>query len=98
MLATQASVFNKECDIYAPEYRQATFAAISQDLGANSSQALEVAYTDVKKAFTYFLENYSNGKSFFLASHSQGSLHAQRLLSEPEFKSFFSKQLSLIHI
>ena len=44
MLATQASVFNKECDIYAPEYRQATFAAIAQDLGANSSQALEVAY------------------------------------------------------
>jgi len=93
MLATQASVFNQECNIYAPEYRQATFAAISQDLGANSSQALEVAYSDIKKAFTYFLENYSNGKSFFLASHSQGSLHAQRLLSEPEFKNFFSKKL-----
>lgn len=93
MLATQASVFNEKCNIYAPEYRQATFAAISQDLGDDSSQALELAYSDVKKAFTYFLDNYSNGKSFFLASHSQGSLHAQRLLSEPEFKNFFSKQL-----
>ena len=93
MLATQATVFNKECNIYAPEYRQATFAAISQNLGSNSSQALDLAYLDVKEAFRNFLENYSDGKPFFLASHSQGSLHAQRLLTEIEFKKVFSKQL-----
>ncbi|MDC3098124.1 DUF3089 domain-containing protein [Gammaproteobacteria bacterium] len=93
MLATQATVFNKECNIYAPEYRQATFAAISQNLGRNSSQALDLAYLDVKEAFRNFLENYSDGKPFFLASHSQGSLHAQRLLTEIEFKKVYSKQL-----
>ena len=48
MLATQASVFNNCSNIYAPEYRQATFAAISQDQGENSIQALELAYKDVK--------------------------------------------------
>ena len=93
MLATQATVFNKECNIYAPEYRQATFAAISQNLGRNSSQALDLAYLDVKAAFRYFLENHSDDKPFFLASHSQGSLHAQRLLIEKEFKKVFSNQL-----
>ena len=93
MLATQATVFNNECNIYAPEYRQATFAAISQNLGSNSSQALDLAYLDVKEAFRYFLENHSEDKPFFLASHSQGSLHAQRLLTEKEFKAVFSKQL-----
>ena len=93
MLATQATVFNKECNIYAPEYRQATFAAISQNLGSNSSQALDLAYLDVKEAFRYFLKKHSDGKPFFLASHSQGSLHAQRLLTEIEFKKVFSKQL-----
>ena len=93
MLATQATVFNNECNIYAPEYRQATFAAISQNLGSNSSQALDLAYFDVKEAFRYFLENHSEDKPFFLASHSQGSLHAQRLLTEKEFKEVFSKQL-----
>ena len=43
MLATQASVFNKTCNIYAPEYRQATFAAIAQNLEEDSMQALELA-------------------------------------------------------
>ena len=98
MLATQATVFNNECNIYAPEYRQATFAAISQNLGSNSSQALDLAYLDVKEAFRYFLENHSEDKPFFLASHSQGSLHAQRLLTEKEFKAVFSKQLISQHI
>ena len=93
MLATQATVFNEVCNIFAPEYRQATFAAISQDLGEDSTNALELAYIDVKNAFKIFLDKHSGKKPFFLASHSQGSLHAQRLLCEPEFKTIFSKQL-----
>ena len=93
MLATQASAFNDCANIYAPEYRQATFAAISQNLGENSSQALELAYEDVKESFSIFLNNFSNDKPFFLAAHSQGSLHAQRLLSEHCFKDFFKEKL-----
>ena len=59
MLATQASVFNKRCNIYAPEYRQATFAAIAQNLGEDSVKALELAYEDVKAAFKLFLDVHS---------------------------------------
>ena len=93
MLATQASVFNKTCNIYAPEYRQATFAAIAQNLGEDSMQALELAYEDVKAAFKLFLDSHSNGKPFFIASHSQGALHAQRLFSERIFKEALSTRL-----
>ena len=93
MLATQASAFNNCSNVYAPEYRQATFAAISQDHGSNSMQALEIAYQDVKLAFEKFINDFSNGKPFFLAAHSQGALHAQRLLSEHCFKNFFKEKL-----
>ena len=93
MLATQASAFNNCSNIYAPEYRQATFAAISQDQGKNSMQALELAYNDVKVAFEKFINDFSNDKPFFLAAHSQGALHAQRLLSENCFKDFFREKL-----
>ena len=93
MLATQASVFNKRCNIYAPEYRQATFAAIAQNLGEDSVKALELAYEDVKAAFKLFLDVHSKGKRFFIASHSQGALHAQRLISERIFKEALSTKL-----
>ena len=50
MLATQASVFSKITNIYAPVYRQATFAAISTNQKNNSALSLELAYQDVKKS------------------------------------------------
>ena len=43
----------------------------------------------LKKHLDISLENHSEDKPFFLASHSQGSLHAQRLLTEKEFKAVF---------
>ena len=55
MLATQASAFNGICQIYAPQYRQATFAAISTNQHESSINSLELAYSDVKNAFEYFL-------------------------------------------
>ena len=39
-------------------------------------------YQDVKKAFEYFIKNYSNGRPFIIASHSQGTHHSIRLLAE----------------
>ena len=41
-----------------------------------------LAYQDVKRAFQFYLENYNQGKPIIIASHSQGSLHAKRLLHE----------------
>ena len=93
MLSSQASAFYESCNIYAPEYRQATFAAISQNNESNSQQSLEVAYSDIKKAFRFFLTNFSKGKPFIIASHSQGSLHGQRLFHEEEFKKDFNERL-----
>ena len=81
VMRDQASVFNQCCRIYAPRYRQATLYSF-QDKSGSGEKALGLAYADVKSAFLYFLKNYSIGRPFIIASHSQGSRHADRLLRE----------------
>ena len=77
----QASVFN-ECRVYAPRYRQAHIRAyFSSDTIANK-KAFELAYEDIKTSFQYYLDHFNNGRPIIIASHSQGSTHAQRLLKE----------------
>ena len=78
----QASVFNESCKVYAPRYRQAALHNFFTKNNEKSEQAFDVAYQDVKDAFEYYLKNYNNGKPIIIAGHSQGSMHAQRLLRE----------------
>ncbi len=77
----QAAAFNQCCYVYAPHYRQATLWAF-MDEGQDGGEALKLAYSDVRRAFAYFLRYYNRGRPFILASHSQGSLHGMRLLAE----------------
>ncbi|MDH3624529.1 MAG: DUF3089 domain-containing protein [Myxococcales bacterium] len=77
----QASVFNDGCRIVAPRYRQATFYSFLR--GTKSGRAaLELAYTDVLDAFEHYLRHWNQGRPFFIGSHSQGTVHAMRLLKE----------------
>ena len=43
---------------------------------------LNKLYADIKKAFQCYLDHWNKGRPFFIASHSQGSQHAVRLISE----------------
>ena len=79
MLGNQASVFNDSCNIYAPEYRQATYYSFFANDG-NGTKALDLAYTDVVKSFNYFIENFNNDRPFIIMGHSQGAIHAHRLI------------------
>jgi hypothetical protein len=77
----QASVFNEKCRVFAPRYRQAHLKAFY--IPANESAGyFETAYGDVKTSFEYYLKNYNNGRPIIIASHSQGTKHAARLLKE----------------
>lgn len=78
----QASVFNGSCKIYAPRYRQAHISAFySTDLNSRT-QSLALAYSDVKTSFQYYLDHYNHGRPFIIASHSQGTKHAQKLIRQ----------------
>jgi hypothetical protein len=76
----QASVFNASCQVYAPRYRQSIIKAFYDK--ENGPKSLALAYEDVKKAFQYYLDHYNHGRPFIIASHSQGTYHARRLLQE----------------
>lgn len=79
----QASIFNGAGKIYAPRYRQANLKCFyDYHNSPESKQALDLAYEDVKTAFQYYIQHYNQGRPFIIASHSQGSMHAARLISE----------------
>ncbi len=80
----QASVFNESCRVYAPRYRQAIVDVFYEDKSTpdDSRKALEFAYSDVKRAFQYYIEHYNKGRPIIIAAHSQGSFHARKLLQE----------------
>ena len=80
MLGNQASAFNGACNIYAPEYRQATYYSFF-DKDKNGRKALDLAYKDIETAFDYFIEELNQNRPFIIAAHSQGALLAQRLLN-----------------
>lgn len=77
----QASVFSGCCAVYAPRYRQFTFSAIF-DHDKSSRAAEDLAYSDVKRAFEYYIAHYNHGRPFIIASHSQGSRMATRLIPD----------------
>ena len=91
ILRYQASVYDGCCEVYAPRYRQATFYSFMDDNG-NGEQALDVAYGDTARAFDDFLSRKGD-RPFILASHSQGSLHAARLLREKIAGTALQQQL-----
>lgn len=81
----QASVFNQAGRVFAPRYRQANLQAyfpITSSDTAEAIAAFELAYQDIKTAFNYYLQHYNNNRPIIIASHSQGTTHAKRLLKE----------------
>lgn len=93
----QASVFNEKCRVFAPRYRQAHIRCFYTTT-AESEKAFEIAYADVKAAFEFYLKNYNHNRPIIIASHSQGTKHAGRLLKEFFENKASQKQLVCAYI
>jgi len=81
LLPAQAGAFRGGGPVYAPRYRQATlFAdAVSSE---ETSQALDLAYSDVLRAFDHYMEVDNRGRGVIIAGVGQGAKHAARLLRD----------------
>jgi hypothetical protein len=77
----QASVFNADTRVFAPRYRQAHLGMYYYKDTARALQAFDTAYSDIRRAFMYYLSQ-NPGRPIIIASHSQGTTHAIRLLKE----------------
>ena len=94
----QASAFNESARVFAPRYRQAHINMYKEPDSLIRAAAFEIAYQDVKEAFTYYLKNENNGSPIVIASHSQGTTHTKRLLKELFDGKELSKQLVCAYI
>src|ERR1043165_7712169 len=43
---------------------------------------MALAFSDVCNAFEYYIAHYNKGRPFIIASHSQGTWHAEELLKK----------------
>lgn len=94
----QASVFNGSCRVFAPRYRQVNMEVFYKMGTPEATAAFDLAYSDVKAAFLYYLQNENKNRPIVIASHSQGTLHAIRLLKEFFDGKTLQKQLICAYI
>ena len=80
VVARQASAFTGCCRVFAPRYRAASYSVFADP--AKQKAAFALAYTDIERAFDYFLEHHAKGRPFIIAGHSQGAFHAATLLEK----------------
>lgn len=78
----QASVFNASARVFAPRYRQGHIQQFYAIDTMRSRQAFELAYSDIRAAFQYYLEHENNNRPIIIAGHSQGGLMCGLLLKE----------------
>ena len=78
----QASAWLNAGNLYVPFYRQAHYRIFLNPFSKEGEAAWEVAYQDIKNAFQFYVRHYNKGRPIIIASHSQGSMHAKRLIKE----------------
>jgi DUF3089 family protein len=75
----QVGRFNNLCRIFAPHYRQESFATFGTSADA---AARDFAYADVLDAWRIYLKYYNGGRNVVVMGHSQGSFMTSRLVAE----------------
>jgi hypothetical protein len=88
----QLSAFNGCCRLYAPHYRQSSLAGLG-----HSIPAVELAYSDVARAFRYYIVHENHGRPFIIASHSQGTIHAVQLVQQEILGTPLQKRLVAVY-
>lgn len=80
-LNMQRGIYDADCRMYAPYYRQATLADYTLPT-QEAAPYFDLAYSDVRAAFMHYMQHENNGRPFVLAGFSQGAEMCLRLLKE----------------
>jgi hypothetical protein len=73
----QASRYSQRCRVFAPVYRQLTLSTIGSDY---PDSAVQLAYSDVRKAWQDYLKHFNHGRGVVLIGHSQGTFMLRALV------------------
>jgi len=85
-------VFEEDCNIYAPFYRQVGLESLKMPADEFCRHAHK-AYLDVRMAFHHYMKYDNHGKPFILAGHSQGSIMLLELLKREFVTEELQKKL-----
>lgn len=87
----ESGIVDESTDVYAPFYRQATLGCylgedglVTEDINA-ANEVMEyddTAYSDIRNAWLYYMENDNRGRPVVLFGYSQGAYMVLRLLDE----------------
>ena len=80
VVARQGGVFSGCCRVFSPRYRAAAYGAFGSP--ALQGAAFALAYSDVERAFDWYLAHENHGRPFIIAGHSQGAFHMATLLEK----------------
>ena len=94
----QASVFNNQCRVFAPRYRQAHLNSFFTKNKGWADSAFALAYHDLRNAFEYYMQHWNNGRPIIIAAHSQGAMMAEQLLKDFFENTALQKKLVVAYI
>ena len=77
----EKGIYDQNARFFAPYYRQVGLNVYELP-EAEQERYFSIAYSDVKEAFTYYLEHYNEGRPVILAGFSQGADMSIRLLKD----------------
>ena len=80
-LNMERGIYEDSTRMYAPYYRQAAMKVYGEDR-TEWEPYMQIAYSDVSAAFSYYLENENDGRPIVLAGFSQGADMCYRLMAE----------------
>ena len=72
----QVGRLSSRCRVFAPIYRQETSYGLNHNAPHSDDPML-----DVQGAWTYYLQNYNQGRGVVLVGHSQGTILLQQLIA-----------------
>ncbi len=93
LLKAQAGVYAGAANLFAPYYRQVSFAVLNPEEDMTIDRNFRIGADDVHRAFEYYLAFLNQGRPFILASHSQGSVVMLDLLRSRFHDPQLQKQL-----
>ena len=77
----EKGIYDEDGRFFAPYYQQAGFVVYTMEMEDREGY-LELAYRDVKAAFTYYMEHYNEGRPIVIAGFSQGADLSIRLMKD----------------
>jgi Protein of unknown function (DUF3089) len=79
----QLARFGAKCRLYAPMYRQVTLTALrTAMMGKPNPGDPDLAYADVKAAWSHYLAHDNQGRGVVLIGHSQGTRWLTQLIAQ----------------